>query len=326
VGLKGLFNRVPFHRILVVEDHETVRHFICSELQQRPDFRIVGEASDGLSAVQKAQELQPDLVLLDVGLPKLNGLEAARQISILVPNAKLLFLSLESSARIMQEAFRLGAGGYVHKMRAQLDLLPAVDTVLGGRRFISSDVAVIESQHVEPRHEVQFYSNDDVFLDGVIRFIAASMKAKNPVILLATKAHRESLAQKLAELGFDINEAIRQGTYISLDAADALSRISVNGVPEPGKFLEGVIGLLEPAAIAANADYPRIAILGECAGLLCQEGRAEGAIQLEKIGNDLIQTRNVDILCTYPLSAFQHAEDGRTFTRICSEHSAVHSR
>ena len=184
----------------------------------------------------------------------------------------------------------------------------------------------VESRQVEPRHEVQFYSSDEVFLDGVTRFVATAMKAENPVILLATEAHREGLAQRLQELGFDINEAIRQGTYISLDATDALARISVSGVPDPGKFLEGMIGLLEPAAIAANSDYPRVAIFGECVGLLCQEGRAEVAIQLEKIGNDLIQTRNVDILCAYPLSAFQHAEDGRTFTRICAEHTAVHSR
>ena len=96
------------HRILVVEDHETVRRFVCSELQQRPEFCVVGEASNGEDAVQKAQELQPDLVLLDVGLPRLNGLEAARQISGLVPSAKILFLSLESSARVMQEATQSG--------------------------------------------------------------------------------------------------------------------------------------------------------------------------------------------------------------------------
>ena len=286
----------------------------------------MGEASNGLDAVQKAQELQPDLILLDVGLPKLNGLEAARQISSLVPNAKLLFLSLESSARVMQEAFRMGAWGYVHKMRAQLDLLPAVDAVLAGKRFVSSDMAFGEVQGVEPRHDVQFYSNDEVFLEGVTRFVSAAMKANNPVILLATKAHREGLVERLEEMGFDIDDAIRQGTYISLDATDALARISVKGVPDPAKFLDGIIGLLESVSIATKADYPRVAVFGECVGLLCQGGRAEAAIQLESTGNDLIQTRNVDILCAYPLSAFQHAEDGRTFTRICAEHTAVHSR
>lgn len=317
---------MQFHRILVVEDHESVRRFVCSELQQRTEFYVVGEASNGLDAVQKAQELQPDLVLLDIGLPKLNGLEAARQIGILAPAAKILFLSLESSARIMQEAFRLGAWGYVHKMRAQLDLLSAVDAVLGGQRFVSSDIMPGESQNFAPRHDVQFYSNDEVFMEGVTRFVATAMRATNPVILLATKTHREGLVQRLQELGFDVDDAIRHGTYIALDAADALARISVNGEPDPGKFLDGIIGLLESTAIATTADYPRIAVFGECVGLLCRQGRSEAAIQLEKKGNDLIQTRNVDILCAYPLSAFQHAEDGRNFTKICAEHTGVQSR
>jgi len=318
--------RVPLHRILVVEDHTAVRRFICSELQQRTEFHIVGEADNGLDAVQKAQELQPDLVVLDVGLPKLNGLEAARQIGSLVPDTKILFLSLESSARIMQEAFRLGAWGYVHKMRAQLDLLPAVDAVLDGRRFVSTDMAFGESPGVEPRHDVQFYSNDQVFMEGVTRFVSNAMRAGNPLILLATNTHREQLDRRLQQLGFDVDQAIRQGAYISLDAEDALARISVNGVPDPEKFIDGIMGLMEPAAIAATTDYPRIAIFGECVGLLFQEGRAQAAIELEKKGNELIQTRNVDILCAYPLSAFQHAEDGRSFTRICAEHTTVQSR
>jgi DNA-binding NarL/FixJ family response regulator len=317
---------VPILRILVVEDHDTVRRFVCSMLNQTEEFRVVGEACDGLDAVQKAQELQPDLVLLDVGLPKLNGLEAGRQISLLVPQAKLLFLSLESSARVMQEAFRLGAWGYVHKMRAQLDLLPAVEAVVAGKRFVSSDMTFNESFGVEARHEVQFYSNDEVLLQGLMRFVSTAIKAGNPVIALATKAHRDALAQRLTESGFDIDDAIRQGTYIVLDAADALSRISVNGVPDSGKFINAIIGLLESVAISTKTEYPRIAVFGECAGLLCQDGRAEAALQLERTGNDLVQTRNVDILCSYPLSAFQHAADGRTFTRICAEHTAVHSR
>ena len=163
-------------------------------------------------------------------------------------------------------------------------------------------------------------------MEAVTGFVAGAMNADHPVILIATKDHRDRLVERLEQLGFDIDEAIRRGTYISLDAVDTLERVSVNGVPDPGKFLDGLIGLLESVAISTKADYPRVAICGEGAGMLCQNGRAEAAIQLERVGNDVIQTRNVDILCTYPLSAFQHAEDGRVFTRICAEHTAVHSR
>src|SRR5206468_5290510 len=99
-------------------------------LQARAEFRIVGEALDGMEAIQKAEELQPDLILLDVGLPKLNGLEAARQMRKLAPLAKILFISQEFSFDMVEAALRLGASGYVHKLRVQSDLLPAIESVL----------------------------------------------------------------------------------------------------------------------------------------------------------------------------------------------------
>jgi DNA-binding NarL/FixJ family response regulator len=124
-------------RILVVDDYEPFRRFVCSTLGERPGFEILGEASDGVEAVTKAQELKPDLILLDVGLPILNGLEAARQIRIIAPESKIIFVSQESSPDVQQEAFSLGAWGYVLKTRVARDLLATVEAVLLGRHFVS---------------------------------------------------------------------------------------------------------------------------------------------------------------------------------------------
>jgi DNA-binding NarL/FixJ family response regulator len=124
-------------RILVVDDYEPFRRFVRLTLGKRPELQIVGEASDGFEAVEKAEELQPDLILLDVGLPTLNGIEAARQIHTLAPESKMIFLSQESSADMVQEALSLGAWGYVAKVKAGSDLLPAVEAVLQGKRFVS---------------------------------------------------------------------------------------------------------------------------------------------------------------------------------------------
>jgi len=102
---------------------------------------VVGEASDGLEAVQKAVELQPDLILLDIGLPRLNGIEAARQIRELVPESKIIFLTQESSAYAVREALSLGARGYVIKIMAASELFTAVEAVLSGETFVSSTQA-----------------------------------------------------------------------------------------------------------------------------------------------------------------------------------------
>jgi DNA-binding NarL/FixJ family response regulator len=123
-------------RVLVVDDFEPFRRFVGSVLQELPAVQVICEVSDGLEAVQKAEELQPDLIVLDLGLPKLNGLEAARQIRKLSPNSKILFLSQESSADVVQEALGLGAFAYVVKSDAGSELLTAVCDVLRGEKFV----------------------------------------------------------------------------------------------------------------------------------------------------------------------------------------------
>jgi DNA-binding NarL/FixJ family response regulator len=125
-------------RVLLVDDNEPFRKFVRATLSSMPEIRIVGEVDDGLEAVEKAQELAPCLIVLDIGLPGLNGLEAARRIRKLSPQSKILFLSQESSAEIVQEALCLGALGYVIKMHAASDLLLAVEAVLRNQQFVSS--------------------------------------------------------------------------------------------------------------------------------------------------------------------------------------------
>jgi len=128
-------------RVLVVEDYEPFRRFICSTLRKRPDLEIVEEITDGLEAVHKAEELRPDLIVLDIGLPSLNGIEAARRIRKLSPESKILFISQESSADAVQEALALGALGYVVKAHAGSELLAAVGAVLENRQYISSGLS-----------------------------------------------------------------------------------------------------------------------------------------------------------------------------------------
>ena len=123
--------------VIVADDFERFRRYLCSALLKRPEVQVVGEISDGLEAVQKVQEMQPGLLILDIHLPGLNGIEAARRIRELAPRTKILFVSQEQAVEVMEEAFKAGASGYVVKTDAPMELLIAVDVVLRGDRFAS---------------------------------------------------------------------------------------------------------------------------------------------------------------------------------------------
>ena len=137
-------------RVLVVDDYGPFRRFISSLIENRRDVQVIGEVSDGLEAVEKAEELQPDLILLDIGLPTLDGIQVARRIRILSPRSRILFVSQESSAEVVQEAFDSGAWGYVVKTDAGGELLAAVDATLRGQKCVSSGVEVTVRYTPEP--------------------------------------------------------------------------------------------------------------------------------------------------------------------------------
>jgi CheY-like chemotaxis protein len=300
-------------------------------LQARPEWQVIAEAADGSEAVQKAEELKPDLIVLDIGLPKLNGIEAARQIRQLSPRSKIVFLSQNNDLDVVRAALATGAQGYVYKADVVSDFLPAIKALLLGKQFVSSRLKGYEftdtsGEKVPHRHEVLFYSDDIILLDSVTRFIAAPLQAGNAAIVLATKSHRDSLRQRLKAEGVNTDGTLEQGTYISLDAVDTLSTIMVNGLPDPVLFFRGIGGLIEAAAKAAKSKQPQVVVFGEAVALLHAEGKADAAIRFEQLGNDLAKTHDVDILCAYPLRSFHGEEDEHVFQTICAEHSAVYSR
>ena len=126
-------------RVLLVDDHEPFRRYVSSMLQEQTNIQIIGEAEDGLQAVRQAKDLQPDLILLDIGLPGIDGIEVARQIGGIARKARIIFLTQESSPEVVQEAFDLGAWGYITKAQAGAELLPAVQVVSRGERFFNGN-------------------------------------------------------------------------------------------------------------------------------------------------------------------------------------------
>ena len=134
--------------VLLVEDFGPFRALVSGLLREKPDFEVVSEASDGLEAVRRAGELNPDLILMDIGLPGLNGIEAARRIRELAPRSRIVFLTQEGSSEVVKEALSSGALGYVHKPRIGNDLLPAVAAVLEGKQFVS-DGLIASTRNLE---------------------------------------------------------------------------------------------------------------------------------------------------------------------------------
>jgi|SRR5215468_12080207 len=123
---------------MLVDDFEPWRRFMFATIQRHQDLQVIGEASDGLVAIEKAKELQPDLILMDIGLPGVGGIQATRQIRGCSPNSKILIVTAQRSSDIAMEAFRSGAHAYLVKSHANRELMAAVKAVLQGERFASA--------------------------------------------------------------------------------------------------------------------------------------------------------------------------------------------
>ena len=338
-------------RILVADDFPPWRRFVSSLiLPKMPEWHIVCNVSDGLEAVIKAQEIKPDIILLDIGLPKLNGIEAARQINKVASNSKILFVSALDSHEVVEEALNTGASGYVAKLDAGSELVGAVEAVLQGKSFLSSSLRGVNTAQTEnapvsdkpvhhkplgcrlvqsPKkeftrcHEVLFYSDEGVLLESITQFIGAALMFGNGAIVFATKRHRDMLLEELRAQDLDADALIQKGAFVSVDAAETFSTFMINGWPDADRFLESFKNLIESASKAAMAKHPRVAIFGEGCALLWAEGKRKAAIRLEQFGNDLAITRKVDILCAYPFN-LSIREDKPSFDAICGEHSGVH--
>jgi DNA-binding NarL/FixJ family response regulator len=332
--------------VLVVDDHEPFRRFVASTLAQNPELEMVGEISNGFDAVAKAREVQPNLILLDIGLPGLNGIEAAHRIRELSPSSKILFVSANCSLDIAEAALLTGSFGYVVKSDATRELLAAIEAVLQGAQFLSSSLAALQTdgdhsslQHTSPlsmeplppgkdgivgRHEVLFYSEDRHLLDRVSQFIGAALSSGNASIIVATVSHRENLMQSLQAYGVDMAATIEQGRYIALDAADLISTFMVDGIFDSVRSLQNFGNIILKAASAIQVEHPRVAVFGEGADLLWKQGNPEAAIQDEKLCNQLCTRYDVDILCGYSRDNVRGVSDEEVAQQICAEHSAVY--
>ena len=202
--------------MLVVEDHEWWRRYISTELGGTSHWQVVGAASDGIEAVQKARDLKPDVILLDVGLPGIDGFEAARRILADDPSSRILFVTEQQSLEIAGAALGLGARGFVVKSDLGRDLLPAMEAVVEGERFVSARMAGRGFEREIRRHEAGFYADESSLLDGYTKFVEGALDAGNGLVMVFTHSRRDRLQRRLQARGIDLDRTIKAGE-MSLD-------------------------------------------------------------------------------------------------------------
>ena len=182
-----------------------------------------------------------------------------------------------------------------------------------------------EGKETGHRHELELYSSEEGFLRVFTRFIGTALRAGDAVLVAATPPHRTALFQRLQADGLDVAAAREQGRYIPVDVAETLSALMTNDLPDPVQFWKKAKYLVGTARKAARGKHRRVAACGECAPLLWQRGKADAAIQLEELWDELARAEGVDILCGYPGSSFRSDRGSETLQRILAEHSAVHA-
>ena len=278
-------------RILSVDDFEPWRRFVCSALQKQRELQMIGEASDGLEAVQKAQELRPDLILLDIGLPTLNGIEAARRIHQVAPGSKILFVSEIRFPEIAEEALSTGACGYVVKSDAARDLLPAVKAVLEDKRFVSAslaghDLLTRDTADAAPKGENRSENNPYLRSAGssaISEFLASVIDATaadfgNVQLWDSTN----QVLRIVAQHGFE-NEFLNYFDTVGYRndcacgvAMNGRSRIVVTDVATDQLFSNDSRGVLLRAKVRSLQSTPLIDSLGKLVGMVSTHHRHPG--------------------------------------------------
>lgn len=198
-----------------------------------------------------------------------------------------------------------------------------METAISDSRIQSIASLGQAANHDHGGHVVQLYMQDSFLLEVLSRFVGSALAVGDAVLVIATKDHREGLAQLLKSRGIDPAKATSQGRYILLDAPETLSRIKVNGSLDEKRFMDIVGGALTRINSASDSADSGTAVFGELVALLWAEGNHKAALRVEELWNSLAHEHSFSLLCAYPITGFNHERHIEPFLKMCSLHSDV---
>lgn len=332
---------VSHDTVLLVEDHKQFRTYIRDLLEEHQNLRIVGEAEDGVTAVDRCLELQPDFVLLDIGLPKLNGFQVARRIRQSAPGSRIVFLTQESSAEMAHEALSLGAAAYVIKAHTAGDLIPALLAARDGRSFVSPAVRGFDSllhpvlsnansgsPDASPSsssysHQLHFYNDHLSFLVGLSSYVEGVLNAGKAFLAVLLPEDNRDLIRSLRSRGINTEEVIARRRLVLMDSSGLSAQYLVNGRLDSAGAWSGSVSLVE----MMKSNNPGIAICagGQWAPVLLAQGNQEAALQIERIWDRIARLYNVEVFCAYVTGSSQNALEIPLYRQVSAIHSLVRS-
>jgi DNA-binding NarL/FixJ family response regulator len=317
-------------RVLIVDDYEPWRSYVNAALRRHRRWQPIGEAADGREAVRQTQLLRPDLILMDIGMPKQNGIMAARQILAVDPTVKILFLSEHQSPELIEAALAAGASGYVIKSNAGTELLPAMSAIVGRKRFVSASLRghgfnKSTKELVRPpcRHAAGFYADEAFMLDDFAAFADRVLKDGTTLIVIGLASRRIKLEQALSARGVDVARLTSEGRHRFINVDDAFSSYMVNDWPDEAKFSKLVTEVFEEAAACSTSRDRRVAAWGEGAPALFRQGKTEAAIYVEEMWDRLASRYGIETLCGYFPDDVAYDEGDPSVQQISAIHSHV---
>ena len=316
-------------RILIVDDHEVVRRGVRSLLSARTEWSVCGEAEDGLEAIEKAKRLQPDIVLMDITMSRMDGVQATKVIRQEVPEAKVILISQNDPSVGRMQAADADARDFVAKIDLPRDLLSTIDRVVGqGKQKIGGRVN--QDMQNEPwcrllddaapqNHIVQLYQDEKFLSRAVCRFAVSAINHGEGVILVPTSGHWNALRPRLEAEGVDVKAAQSCGQLTVIDADQLLPNFMRNSMPDGPLFL-GLAG--ETITRARGGDrFTKVRWWGEMVNVLWERGDVAASMGLEDLFHKLAHDRDIAIFCSFLMDNFDGDVHARMLPRLGQNHS-----